>query len=141
MKDAAKGFGTAKTVIATANDCVSFVFGPDHTTGMKFTLDQWNEIVQFVESQLAPVVEETPSWVDWSRIDEKYNFVAVDEDRTVWVYNAKPYIIASEEIWVCGKEGEFSRLLVLPPANIDWTQSLIKRPIQTPKHVNCRCHI
>lgn len=144
LKDAAKGFGTAKTVIATANDCVSFVFGPDHTTGMKFTLDQWNEIIQFVESQLGASgdreAEKQPSWgPDWSRVPLQYNYFAIDANGLGNVYGEKPQIGTYADEWIGGGCIYKTWKQFNTPLPVDWKESLCKRPIGFPEHVNCKC--
>lgn len=59
VKDATVGSGTSNsTVIVTANGQVKFTNGFNMATGMKFTLDQWNEIVNFVDGQLLQEFED-----------------------------------------------------------------------------------
>ena len=41
-----------KTVIVTANGHVTFTNAYNLTSGMRFTVEQWREIVDFVEGQL-----------------------------------------------------------------------------------------
>lgn len=47
-----------KTIIVTANGQVKFTNGYNLETGLKFTLDQWNEIVNFVDGQLLQEFED-----------------------------------------------------------------------------------
>lgn len=143
IKDAGRHEWKNRTVIVTANGQVTFAYGQDHNTGMQFTIDQWNEIVQFVGAQVKPK-EDKASWdIDWSEIDCKYNYVAVDMNGIVFAFRHEPELRKSDGVWGGGpsnKRGDFKPIYPNVPVGLDWTQSLIKRPIHSPKHVNCPCH-
>lgn len=59
LRDAVKTPGAAsKTVTLTTNGEVSFVFGAGNQMALCFTVEQWNEIVEFVDGQLLQAFED-----------------------------------------------------------------------------------
>lgn len=129
-----------KTVIVTANGHVTFTNAYNLTSGMKFSPEQWNEIVEFVDSQLMDELENQGHWVpDWSKIDEEYKFVAADKSGAVYAFDVEPDLAIREGVWICGIGGNyFTNLDIKTPGNIDWTQSLVTRPGVSPKS-GCKC--
>lgn len=60
LRNTVKNFGsTSKTTTVVANDLVTFTFGPNNETALQFSLDQWNDIVNFVDGQLLQEFEAT----------------------------------------------------------------------------------
>jgi len=136
------GYQCSKTATITANGQVTFVFGPSNDFSVKFSLDQWNEIVQFVESQLDAVGDKAqPSWVNWSEVPSDHNYVAGDENRKVYSYQDKPIRTPMEGMWVCGVDGSGVDILdhVTLPQSISWQKSLCVRPSMSPHRENCPC--
>ena len=135
----------SKTVIVTANGQVRFTNGHDLNTGMKFTLDQWNEIVQFVESQLDAVGDKAQrDWEpDWSGVPQHLKYIGVDKNGKVHAYEVAPDADENYNEWLYGEEGgDFKELYGQSvPEGLNWKARLFTRPIQTPKHANCPCHI
>lgn len=59
LRDAVKTPGaTSKTVILTTNGEVSFIFGPNNENALRFSIEQWNSIVEFADSQILQVFED-----------------------------------------------------------------------------------
>ena len=117
-----------KTAIVTANGHVTFTAMADPRVGMKFTLEQWSEIVAFVGKQTAPAVE---SWEpNWAEIPKKYKFVAADKDGKVFAYKYEPERLLGLGCWMTGEMGgSYSQLDdETVPDGIKWTETLRTRP-------------
>lgn len=69
----------------------------------------------------------------WHLLNDRYNYVAMDEDGTWWAYQNKP-TLGKENAWATGLNSELFKLTdrlnlqTLPSCN-DWKKSLIKRQI------------
>jgi len=128
---------TNKTVMVIANGHVTLTPVGDIDVAMQFTIAQWNEIVEFVDSQLLQAFEDEQdkrasrvnwaSWeVDWSQIPGEYSYAAIDEDGRAFGYSNEPRII--ENTW--GARGEYFRLKEYdnPSTVANWRTSVIRRP-------------
>ena len=120
--------GTQAAIITVDKTGVHFGNAVLLTNGINFSLDEWQQIVDFVASQ-KPVEE--ASWEpDWEGIGTKYNYVAVDENGELWAYSHEPQLRTF--LWKPDWRVEGSKWEQLhnqkSPNNLDWTQSLRKRP-------------
>lgn len=127
LRDAVKTPGAAsKTVTLTTNGEVSFVFGAGNQMALCFTVEQWNEIVEFVDTQLLQAFEDEQGWqVDWAAVPTEYKYVAVDEDGRAFAYLEQPH--TNDDIWIA--KGDCFRLEGADfPDIADWRKSVIRRP-------------
>ena len=123
-------------VIITAGETgVFFAYSENMHAGFKFTVDEWREIIDFVGQQIVPVgaAVADESWQpDWSKIHEQFFFWAVDEDRWAWVYVNEPTINDRNDAWhPTDSDYQYERIRggkITLPNNIDWKQTLRKRP-------------
>jgi hypothetical protein len=119
-------------IIVTAGDCGVFIATAiDMRYGIKFTVEEWNQIVEFVDNQLLDEAEAKAdeSWKpDWSKINPEYNYVAADSDGRVHAYFTKPEIYDHE--WCIGEDGgDFIHVRHESlPEGINWKQTLYTRP-------------
>ena len=66
------------------------------------------------------------SYVDWDKIDKKYNWVATDSDGQVWGYGDKPFVMNG--MWGYKGSWETFGLLYDSIKSKSWDKSLIHRP-------------
>lgn len=120
-----------KTVIVLANGNVTLSAILDMDYAFQFTIEQWNEIVEFVDGQLLQAFEDeidkrAAQWPDWSKIDSRYQYWAVDSDGNSYAFEERPRI--SENVWLPdGKPFEDTGFVELP-VGIDWRTTLRIRP-------------
>lgn len=72
--------------------------------------------------------------IDWSAINKKWNWLAMDSDGTWYLYDKSPDLIINSGIWGSANSDYECRLLrsdllrSFEPGNVEWTDSLIVRP-------------
>lgn len=117
---------TNKTVMVIANGHVTLTPVADIDVAMQFTVGQWNEIVEFVDTQLLQAFEDEQGWqVDWAAIPTEYKYVAVDEDGRAFAYLEQPH--TDDDIWIA--KGDCFRIEGADfPDIADWRKSVIRRP-------------
>lgn len=127
------------TALVTANGHVTIAHVDNLNTLFQFTLEQWQEIVDFVSiatwDELRDKPEAEKDWVDWSKVSKGYDWVAMDSDNAIFEYTGEePEIDPSinENAWIMSGEdgsGHWNRnTLLVAPENLDWRKSLRKRP-------------
>lgn len=77
-------------------------------------------------------VKEDKLSIDWSHVNDRYNWMAMDEDGTVGLYSSTPKIKSSANCWYAASSypsctADVFKSLVIP-VGIDWKKSLICRP-------------
>lgn len=66
-----------------------------------------------------------PFALDWSGIESRYNFAAMDLDGQWYLFQTKPHA-KDDGLWVCG--GNFREIRGIKTYPGDWRDSLQKRP-------------
>lgn len=121
--------GREGCVITAGKAGVFFAYAGEMNSGMKFSLEEWNQVVDFVDSQIMAAHED---WVDWAQVPAKYIYVAADRDGQVYGYSIKPEPDTNKYYeWFLqdGAVGANERLYGLTlPAETTWEESLRKRP-------------
>jgi len=111
------------------------------TVNFDFTLSKRyypksEDVVRKLGEILMPFAEnkdEPKSYVNWDKIDKKYNWVAFDEDGELWGYRKEPSI-ENGSIWnYVGSWYDFNKLddnsvCVINAIRPFWSNSLIHRP-------------
>lgn len=78
-------------IITVDESGVFFANANSLSSGLKFSLDEWNEIVAFVDYQVMTKDEACGWQPDWSMIDAQYNYLARDEDDDeIYAFVSKP---------------------------------------------------
>ena len=65
--------------------------------------------------------------IDWSDIDPKYKWAAMDSSGTVYVYSEEPFINDVWDLWDNNSSHKAIRLLNTPQKEF-WKETLTKRP-------------
>lgn len=131
IKCALKDNYGAHSVMVMAGESVCINFSLDLKQGLKFTLDQWNEIVNFVDGRILQEFEDKlPSWgPDWSKIDKRYNYYAVDRIGFAYVYTTKPDNTLWDYEWNNTEFGGYLKVgKVTLPKGVKWSDTLLTRP-------------
>ena len=84
------------------------------------------EKIRVAIESLSEKNDEPKSYVDWSKIDKRYNWVATDSDGEVWGYADKPFTRGS--MWGYVGTHESFGLLYSGRKSKSWDKSLIHRP-------------
>lgn len=92
------GIGNFSTdVYVSASDTHVALTDPAYpNTGLKLTIEQWNRVVEFVDTQTLGA-SDIQSLVDWNEIDESYKYAAVDESGEVYVFENEPSL--EDDTW------------------------------------------
>lgn len=120
-----------KTILVSANGSITFVPLYDMDAPIQLTVEQWNELVDFVDNALLADQEmRGEAWEpDWSAIDERLRYVAVDKDGSVWAYELEPDApIGDTTVWCNGAGGALDVLEIKAPKYLNWRKSLRVRP-------------
>lgn len=132
LKDAYKAREAAsKTVLVSANGSVTFMPLHGVDAPIQLTVEQWNELVEFVDNALLADREMCDeAWQpDWSAIDERFRYVAADKDGSVWAYELEPDApLGGTTVWCNGGGGTLDILDIKAPAYLNWRKSLRVRP-------------
>jgi hypothetical protein len=120
----------AASIITVSERGVFFANASNPCHGLKFSLTEWFEVVDFVNQQIAPDAPVVEEWEpDWATIGSEINYVSVDADRHVYGYEQEPQHDDRTESWRCAGGGGYTRLRnVTAPNSIPWKQSLRIRP-------------
>lgn len=96
-----------------------------------FTRQEWEAFIEKLDPE--PVanlralrerdVAPTPAPVDWAKAPEWAKWIATDDNKTVWWYDAEP--LEGFDIWV--NDGIHYGRIDLPPFPGDWRQSKLRR--------------
>ena len=121
----------ATDVFVSANDRhVVFTDGDMLAAGLKLTIEQWNRVVEFVDSQVLGASDR--DWVgDWSKVPASVNYVAKDENGWVWGCDVEmEFTGASGNKYWMGDSNGHKRLndLRILAKNIPAEKSQVKRP-------------
>lgn len=113
-------------IVTASEEGVFFANAVNLTSGLKMTIEEWNRVVEFVDSQMLGDSER--QIVNWDEIDESYKYAAVDEDGSIFVYRSMPTPSKKFKHWNapithCYKVGQ-SKSKYFP----SWQNSLVKRP-------------
>lgn len=65
--------------------------------------------------------------INWDHVSPSFHFLAVDEDGTPWLYKKEPSVWNNRWVSGAGLRADTLSSLIIPD-NLDWKQSLIKRP-------------
>ena len=67
--------------------------------------------------------------IDWSHVNENFQYLVMDERGQHWLTTNRPTIPATPGRWICGgvaqSAGQFASLIA---GTCDWKDSLVKRP-------------
>jgi hypothetical protein len=74
------------------------------------------------------IVPTQPLDIPWDIINPKWKWVAMDEDKNIYLYTTEPTKMDYQWIIVQGATCDLNNCLVIKPTNIPWDQSLVKRP-------------
>lgn len=69
--------------------------------------------------------------IPWDCVNEKYNYAAMDENGSWWIYASKPCIDNDDCCWYIDDlyhPGRHITNIFKLPTNINWKESLYKRP-------------
>ena len=69
----------------------------------------------------------------WEYLDEKYQWIAMDEDKRIFAYTKQPKTEINTWYGCCPIEIPFT----ISDMNPDWKQSLVERPKDWSKYVGC----
>lgn len=116
-------------IITADSEYVFFAYPDDMRVGLKMKIEEWNRVVEFVDSQIIDKSEK--GWnVDWSKIDANYKYVAADRNGYVFAYREEPYWDDFYGKWFSKNDlsdffdlESFNNTCSVPPE-----ESLIKRP-------------
>lgn len=120
-----------RNVMVVANGHVIFTALHDVDVSLRFSIEQWNQIVEFVDNQLLDGSEracQDEDWVDWSHVSSRCNYVAADESGVVWEYRNEPSIKEELCVWWPKNDVAHQKILLKYPKHINWRESLRKRP-------------
>lgn len=70
--------------------------------------------------------------IDWSKVPEGFDWVAMDKSGHWHSYGAKPKSDPWVGIWSDGSNSRYFTLKILAHSSPDWTQSLVQRPAPKP---------
>jgi len=93
---------------------------------------QWDLVAPWTTEPQQPAPE-----IDWSKVPEGYDWVAMDADKSWWTYTRKPD--RDGRGWFA--KGKAARLFNFG-SHPDWTQSLVQRPVPEPApYWSCAEHV
>lgn len=122
-----RGVGrTLGSIIITAGENgVCFTDPENMTQGLKFSVEEWNVIVEFVDTQLLGSVEPQAFEPDWESVPSNFNYYGIDSSGQGCYFESKPQLGIYNDEWYGGGEYLLHKVHAVRPA--DWTQTLVMR--------------
>ena len=112
--------------LITANESeVFFANASNPAHGLRFTVEEWNAVVDFVDNQL---LKQPVTWEpNWAEIPQQFNYCAIDDTGALYAYELKPYP-SSSGAW--HKDGfvQLIKHVASWPYHTHWTETLRTRP-------------
>jgi len=98
------------------------VYGPRRLVCIANTPTNARKIARALNAMEKPKAK--PFKFDWSKIEGRYHYLAMDSDGEWYLFETKPHANQSD-VWACGGNFREIKLKTLPG---DWRDSLQKRP-------------
>jgi hypothetical protein len=121
----------AASIITVSERGVFFANAALPTQGLKFSLTEWFEVVDFVNERLVPIAiaPEVEEWgPDWAKIEDDYNYFAIDCNGIANVYANCPTAGTYSDEWLPnGGRYQVVKKYDLP-LPVNWKMSLCIRP-------------
>lgn len=113
------GHGPRPVIVLAGESGVVFSRSDNMGLGVKFTPDEWEKVVEFVNWQTAQ-----EDWVNWADVPTGYDYAAIDTNGHAYAYRTKP--IQARNGW--HKLDDDVYIGVFSDFADNWQQSLRQRP-------------